>query len=97
MKDRFDKYLEDRQKYFREVLPLGRRDFIKAAGVAAAAAVAGGKLLPPFQPVDVVTPTPREVLPLRLRLRQPLREELNERFVRAILKAVDDVNAMSPA
>ena len=54
-KDRFEKYLEDRDAYFRRVQRLGRRDFVKAAGLAAVGAAAAGKLLPhSFQPVDVV-------------------------------------------
>ena len=54
-KDRFERYLDERDQYFHQVRGLGRRDFVKAAGLAAAAAVAGGKLLPhSFQPVDVV-------------------------------------------
>ena len=44
-----------RQTYFEGVRGLGRRDFLKAATMAAAAAVGTGKLLPhSFQPVDVV-------------------------------------------
>ena len=99
-KDRYEKYLEDRDRYFGEVLPLGRREFVRAAGLAAAGAVASGKLLPhSFQPVDVVhADNPSQSFRFAYISDSHLYEKsLNERFVRAILKAVDDVNAMSPA
>ncbi|HET7747389.1 MAG TPA: twin-arginine translocation signal domain-containing protein, partial [Vicinamibacteria bacterium] len=55
MKDRRERYLAERAAYFRQVLGMGRRDFLKASGVAAAVAAATGKLSPhSFQPVDVV-------------------------------------------
>jgi len=39
-KDRFEKYLEERDAYFHRVSRLGRRDFIKAAGLGHAGAQA---------------------------------------------------------
>lgn len=99
MKDRFDKYLEERQAYFDRVLRLGRRDFLKASSVAAAAALASGKFLPhSFQPVDVVhAQGPDRSFRFAYISDSHLYEKaLNERFVRSILKAVDDVNAMNP-
>ena len=99
-KDRFEKYLEDRDAYFGRVSRLGRRDFLKAAGLVAAGAAATGKILPhSFQPVDVVrADAPEKSFRFAYISDSHLYEKsLNERFVRAILKAVDDVNAMSPA
>jgi 3',5'-cyclic AMP phosphodiesterase CpdA len=99
MKDRYDKYLDDREKYFDKVVRLGRRDFVKAAGVAAAAAVASSRFLPhSFQPVDVVNAAaPEKSFRFAYVSDSHLYErKLNERFVRAILKAVDDVNALTP-
>ncbi|HSB61254.1 MAG TPA: metallophosphoesterase [Vicinamibacteria bacterium] len=99
MKDRYEKYLEDRKTYFREVLPLGRRGFMQAAGMAAAAALASGKVLPhSFQPVEVVhAALPEKSFRFAYISDSHLYEKsLNERFVRAILKAVDDVNALDP-
>jgi len=99
MKDRYDKYLEDREKYFDRVVRLGRRDFVKAAGAAAAAAIASSRLLPhSFQPVDVVNAAaPERSFRFAYVSDSHLYERtLNERFVRAILKAVDDVNALTP-
>ena len=99
MKDRFDKYLEEREAYFGRILRLGRRDFLKASGAVAAAALAGGKVLPhSFQPVDVVhADAPEKSFRFAYISDSHLYEKtLNERFVRSILKAVDDVNAMDP-
>ena len=100
MKDRFEKYLEEREAYFDRVLRLGRRDFLKASGMAAAAAASPrGKVLPhSFQPVDVVhADAPEKSFRFAYISDSHLYEKtLNERFVRSILKAVDDVNAMDP-
>ena len=98
MKDRFETYLEERDAYFRKVLRLGRRDFLRAAGLAAAAA--GTKVLPhSFQPVDVVNAAePEKSFRFAYISDSHLYEKrLNERFVRSILKAVDDINALDPA
>jgi 3',5'-cyclic-AMP phosphodiesterase len=100
MKDRYERYLAERSAYFDQIKRLGRRDFVKAAGLAAAAALAGDKLLPhSFQPVDVVrADSPEKSFTFAYISDSHLYEKkLNERFVRSILKAVDDVNAMSPA
>jgi 3',5'-cyclic AMP phosphodiesterase CpdA len=99
MKDRYEKYLAEREAYFDRIRGLGRRDFIKASGLAAAAALATGKVLPhSFQPVDVVhADAPEKSFRFAYISDSHLYEKtLNERFVRAILKAVDDVNAMDP-
>jgi Icc protein len=96
-KDRFQKYLEDRDDYFGRVLRLGRRDFVRAAGLAAVGAAASGKVLPhSFQPVDVVRADGPSFRFAYISDSHLYEKTLNERFVRAILKAVDDVNAMSP-
>ena len=99
MKDRFEKYLERRQSYFDRVFRLNRRDFLKASSVAAATALATGKMFPhSFQPVDVVNPdAPEKSFRFAYISDSHLYQKtLNERFVLAILKAVDDVNAMDP-
>jgi 3',5'-cyclic AMP phosphodiesterase CpdA len=99
MKDRYLKYLAEREAYFQTVLRLGRRDFLKASGLAAAATLATGKLNPhSFQPVDVVhAAEPEKSFTFAYISDSHLYERsLNERFVRSILKAVDDVNALDP-
>ena len=100
MKDRYEKYLEKRDEYLRQVARLSRRDFVKVAGMAAAAAVAGGKFLPhSFQPVQVVNAAePANSFTFAYVSDSHLYEKkLNERFIRSMLKAVDDVNALNPA
>ncbi len=99
MKDRYERYLAERKAYMDRIAGLGRRDFLKAAGIAAAATVATGKLSPhSFQPVDVVrADAPEKSFTFAYISDSHLYEKtLNERFVRAILKAIDDVNAMNP-
>lgn len=99
MKDRFEHYLEERRRYFEEVKRLDRRRFLQAAGAAAAGTFAAGKLAPhSFQPVDVVhAAAPDKSFTFAYVSDTHLYEKkLNERFVRAALKAIEDVNAMSP-
>ncbi|HET8648077.1 MAG TPA: metallophosphoesterase, partial [Vicinamibacteria bacterium] len=97
-KDRHEKYLEQRDQYFGRVLSLGRRDFMKAAGAAAAVAAAGGKVLPTsFQPIDVVQAAGTGFRIAYISDSHLYEKSLNERFVRSLLKAIDDVNALSPA
>jgi Icc protein len=99
MKDRYERYLAERKAYMDKVAGLGRRDFLRTAGLAAAAAAVTGKLSPhSFQPVDVVrADAPEKSFTFAYISDSHLYEKtLNERFVRAVLKAIDDVNAMSP-
>jgi predicted MPP superfamily phosphohydrolase len=99
MKDRYERYLEKRKSYFERILRLNRRDFLKASSMAAVTAVAGGKFVPhSFQPVDVVNAdAPEKSFRFAYVSDSHLYQKtLNERFVRSILKAVDDVNAMDP-
>jgi 3',5'-cyclic AMP phosphodiesterase CpdA len=99
MKDRYQRYLEERDRYFEGVLRLGRRDFLRTAGLAAAAAAVTSKLAPhSFQPVEVVHAAgePPAFTFAYISDSHLYEKTLNERFIRAILKAVDDVNALSP-
>jgi 3',5'-cyclic AMP phosphodiesterase CpdA len=99
MKDRNESYLAERAQYFERVQRLGRRDFLKASGMVAAAALAGGKALShSFQPVEVVHAAglDKSFSFAYISDSHLYEKTLNERFVRAILKAVDDVNAMDP-
>jgi 3',5'-cyclic AMP phosphodiesterase CpdA len=99
MKDRYERYLADRERYFQEVRGLDRRRFLEAAGLAAAGVWATGKLAPhSFQPVDVVhAAAPEKSFTFAYVSDTHLYEKkLNERFIRAILRAVEDVNALSP-
>lgn len=101
------KYMEERDALFRRLKNVSRRDFVKLAAISAGAAAAKN-LLPPqsFQLVTVAHADEAKgatrggaapsfsfayISDAHLYKRQ-----LNDRFVRAILKAVDDVNALSP-
>jgi 3',5'-cyclic AMP phosphodiesterase CpdA len=100
MKDRYERYLQEREAYFEGVRKLGRRDFLRVSGLAAAAALASDKLPPhSFQPVDVVrADAPAQSFRFAYISDTHLYERaLNERFVRSTLKAVDDINDLSPA
>lgn len=100
MKDRYERYLKEREAYFEGLRTLGRRDFLRLSGLAAAAALASDALPPQsFQPVDVVrADAPGQSFRFAYVSDTHLYERsLNERFVRSVLKAIDDVNAMDPA
>jgi 3',5'-cyclic AMP phosphodiesterase CpdA len=93
------KFLETREATLRALGSLDRRTFLKVAAASAGAALAKG-LLPPhsFQLVKVAHADPAQpswsfayISDTHL-----YDKRLNERFVRAALKAVDDVNALSP-
>ena len=93
------KLVETRAEALGALRSLDRRTFLKVAAASAGAALAKG-LLPPhsFQLVNVAYADPAKpawsfayVSDTHL-----YEKKLNERFVRAALKAVDDVNALSP-
>jgi len=103
------KYLEERDRLMRAVPRLDRRAFLKVAAAAAGTVLAKG-LLPPhsFQLVSVANAAPDKAAAMAGRSgRGPFtfayisdshlyERTLNQRFVRAIVKAVDDVNALDP-
>lgn len=78
---------------------LDRRTFAKVVGAALAGAAARGLApAPAFQPVRLALPgAPRAGLRFAyLADTHILARAVNERFVKALLRAVDDVNAMDP-
>jgi 3',5'-cyclic AMP phosphodiesterase CpdA len=100
-------YLAERTQYFKKVTSLSRRDFMLAASVAAAAAAAAGTVpAHSFQLIDVNADSPAQAggagapaksFTLAYVSDSHLYEKtLNERFVRAAVKAVADVNALDP-
>jgi predicted MPP superfamily phosphohydrolase len=93
-----DKHLEERDAFFAGLGNLPRRRFMKLAGVSAGIAAAKG-LLPPhsFQLVEVAHAQPKNRFTFAYISDTHLYEQkLNDRFVRAMLRAVDDVNNLSP-
>jgi Icc protein len=97
------KHANSRRRLYQSLKNLNRRDFVKVAGAAAGAVLAQG-LFPPhsFQPIRVA-----HAAPLAGDGKPPFRfayisdshlyeKHINDRFVRSLLRAVDDVNAMDP-
>lgn len=93
------KFMEEREALLRALGRLDRRAFMKVATASAGAALAKG-LLPPhtFQLVNVAhAASNNQGFQFAYISDTHLYEKkLNERFVRAALKAVDDVNALDP-
>ncbi len=94
-------YMQSRELVFRSLRNLDRRGFLKAS-TAAFGAVAARGLLPPhsFQPVTVVPPAESaDGEPFRFAYISDSHlyaKDVNDRFVRSLLRAVDDVNNMDP-
>jgi 3',5'-cyclic AMP phosphodiesterase CpdA len=93
---------EEREELFRRLPRLDRRGFLKVSLAAAAAAAANGIRFHPtsFQPVTVAgaaTGKPEESFTFAYISDSHLYERaLNDRFVNALLRAVDDVNHLDP-
>jgi 3',5'-cyclic-AMP phosphodiesterase len=91
---------EERDAFFAGLPRLPRRSFARLAGLSAGIAAARG-LLPPhsFQLIEVASAQPAEQPRFTVAYISDSHlysRKLNDRFVRAILRAVDDVNALSP-
>jgi 3',5'-cyclic-AMP phosphodiesterase len=91
------RYLEQRAAAMRQLRNADRRTFLKASAAAAGAALASG-LLPPhsFQPVRVAHAGTEGFRFAYISDSHLYERKLNDRFVNALLRAVDDVNGMSP-
>jgi Icc protein len=93
------KHYEERQTLFDALPHLSRRDFLKVSAAAMAAAAASNVSFTPtsFQPVTVANAATGEPFTFAYVSDSHLyRRDLNERFVRSILRAVDDVNHLDP-
>jgi 3',5'-cyclic AMP phosphodiesterase CpdA len=94
------RWYEDRDALFRGLGRLGRRDFLRVSLAAAGAAAVSGVRFSPhsFQAVSVAD-AKEKIEPFSFAYISDshlYKRELNDRFVRSLLRAVDDVNALDP-
>ena len=93
------KHHEEREAFFENLRRLDRRSFMRLAGLSAGIVAAKGLVTPhSFQLVDVASAAPSQP---RFRFAyisdtHLYTKDLNDRFVRSILRAVDDVNRLDP-
>jgi len=94
--------MEARQGFFASLRNLDRRSFLKVSAASAAAAAAHG-LVPPasFAPVSVAhgAPDAKDTPAFRFAYISDSHlysKDLNDRFARALMRAVDDVNNLDP-
>ena len=95
------RHYAERDALFRGLQGLDRRAFLKVSLAAAGAALASGARFHPhsFVPVSVADAAGGPVEPFTFAYISDshlYKRELNDRFVRQLLRAVDDVNALDP-
>src|SRR4051812_15584025 len=94
------KHYEERDRLFQGLSGLSRRSFMRLAGLSAGIVAAKG-LLPPhsFQLIDVAEAQPGGTSKPKFSFAyisdtHLYEQKLNDRFVRAITRAIDDVNGL---
>src|SRR5262250_522705 len=94
------RHYEERDELFRQLRNLDRRTFVKVSMAAAAAVAAKGLAHPfSFMPIDVAYGAIEEKQGFRIAYISDSHlydRKLNDRFVRQLLRAVDDVNGLDP-
>lgn len=97
MKSIETRWMQQRDEVLRGLYNLDRRNFLKVSAAAFAATAAKGLAAPhSFQPVSVAAPG---VEPFRFAYISDSHlydKTINDRFVNSLLRAVDDVNRMTP-
>ena len=91
------RHYEERDAFFHGLRRVSRRSFLKLAGLSAGIAAAKSLVAPhSFQLVEVAAAADRPFTFAYISDTHLYPRELNDRFVRAILKAVDAVNYLDP-
>jgi 3',5'-cyclic-AMP phosphodiesterase len=93
------KHRREREEAFRALSKLDRRTFFKVSAAAAAAAATSGVRVSPhsFQPISLAHGQGNTAFRIAYISDSHLyTKEVNDRFVRALLRAVDDVNRLDP-
>jgi 3',5'-cyclic-AMP phosphodiesterase len=96
------KYYEERASFFEDLKVVGalsRRGFLQIAGVSAGIAAAKGLVVPQsFQLIEIANAAP-SVAPFTVAYISDTHlytRNVNDRFIRSAVKAVEDVNALDP-
>jgi len=95
------KYMEQRRQFFDGLKNLDRRSFLKVSAAAAGAAVASGLTRCSFQSVSVAQEAGSSGPDTAFRFAyisdsHLYEKKTNDRFVRSILRAVEDINNLDP-
>lgn len=94
------KYMEQREDLYRGLYQLGRRGFMTVSAAALGVTAARALVTPhSFQPVSVAHAATGKVEAFRFAYISDSHlyaKTVNDRFVNALMRAVDDVNAMNP-
>ena len=97
MKSIETKYMEERDGLYRALNNLDRRAFFKLSAAAGAAALTQGIVHPhSFQPVRIERGNGESFRIAYISDAHLYEKQLNDRFVKSLLRAVDDVNRMDP-
>lgn len=96
------KYMEERQAFYEGLKKLDRRSFLKVSAAAFGVVAADG-LVPPtsFQPINLAygAVSSEEGKSFRFAYISDshlYEKDINDRFVRSLMRAVDDVNNLNP-
>jgi len=93
------RHYAERDALFGGLRRLDRRGFLKVSAAAFAAAAVKGIVPQSFMPIDVAGAATSGVEPFRIAYISDshlYERHVNERFIRALLRAVDDVNHLDP-
>lgn len=97
MKSIETRHMEERESALRSLHNLDRRSFLRVSAAASAAAMAHGVAFPrSFQPIRVESGAGEAFRIAYISDSHLYEKKVNDRFVNALLRAVDDVNRMDP-